>query len=49
MINVIKLHENKKEDLDKYNKKVVFEFFPMIKSYIFDVGEVDSGYWNTVR
>ena len=48
MVNIVKLNEEKKEALEKYNNKVVFELFPKIGSFIFDMGTVDSDYWSMV-
>ena len=49
MVNIIKINENNKEGLEIYNNKVVFELFPKIGSFIFDMGKVDSDYWSMVR
>eukprot|EP00092_Neocalanus_flemingeri_P025910 GFUD01028078.1.p1 GENE.GFUD01028078.1~~GFUD01028078.1.p1 ORF type:complete len:252 (+),score=87.76 GFUD01028078.1:54-809(+) len=46
MVNIIKMDQNKKDALEAYNKKVVFELFPKIGSFIFDSGTVDSDYWS---
>ena len=48
MINVVKINEDHKEDLDKYQNAVVFNFFARIGSFMFDVGSVESDYWSTV-
>ena len=48
MINVIKINDDHKEDLDKYQNAVVFNFFARIGSFMFDVGSVESDYWSTV-
>ena len=48
MVNIIKIDENNTEALDQYNTKVVFELFPKIGSFMFDVGIADSDYWSMV-
>eukprot|EP00090_Calanus_glacialis_P013530 TRINITY_DN22201_c0_g1_i3.p1 TRINITY_DN22201_c0_g1~~TRINITY_DN22201_c0_g1_i3.p1 ORF type:complete len:191 (+),score=62.23 TRINITY_DN22201_c0_g1_i3:306-878(+) len=48
MVNVVKINEKNKEALEKYNNKVIFELFPKIGSFIFDMGKVDSDYWSMV-
>merc|ERR1739838_54225 len=46
MVNIVKINENNKEALEKYNMKVVFELFSKIGSFIFDSGTADSEYWS---
>jgi len=48
MVNIIKIDEEKGEALEQYNNKVVFELFPKIGTFIFDLGKVESGYWSKV-
>ena len=46
MINVVKLNEERKADLDVYFQGVVLGLFPKIGSYIVHAGEVMSDYWD---
>ena len=48
MINVIKLNQDNKDDLDVYFKGVVMGLFPKIGSYIVEAGDAVSEYWSQV-
>lgn len=47
-INVIKVNQKKKEDLDLYFKGAVLGLFPKTGSHIVEMGEAVSEYWNQV-
>ena len=49
MINVVKLNDENKGDLDVYFQGVVMGLFPKIGSYISEAGEAVSEYWSKVN
>ena len=48
MINVVKINQENKDDLDVYFKGVVLGLFPKIGSYIVEAGAAVSEYWSQV-
>ena len=48
MINVVKLNQENKDDMDVYFKGVVMGLFPKVGSYIVEAGEAVSEYWSRV-
>ena len=48
MINVVKLNQERKDDLDVYFKGVVMGLFPKIGSFMVEGGEAVSEYWSRV-
>ena len=48
MINVIKVADNGRADLDAYTNKAVFELFPVVGTTVFYAGVALSDGWSQV-